>query len=57
MKLEVVVYSENPLERAVYINGRRYVEGQSVDGRLVVEKIVRDGVVLRGGGQRFLLRM
>ncbi len=57
MKLEVVVYSENPRERAVYINGRRYVEGQSVEGRLVVEQIIRDGVVLRGGGQRFLLRM
>jgi len=57
LKLEVVVYSENPAERAVYINGHRYVEGQSVAGRLVVEKIVRDGVILSGGGQRFRLRM
>ena len=56
MKLEVLYYSDTAAERMVFINGRKYVEGQTVDGKAVVEEIARDGAVLSYQGQRFLLR-
>ena len=56
MNLDVLVYSSEPAERAAYINGLRYAEGQRVDGRFVVERIVEDGVVLRGDGKSFTLK-
>ncbi len=56
IRLQVLVYSENNAERMVFINSRKYVEGQQVDGKLVVESITRDGAVLSYQGRRFLLR-
>jgi hypothetical protein len=56
LKLEVLIYSDIPAERVAYINGQRYVEGQSVEGRALVEQIARDGVILTAGGKRYLLR-
>ena len=45
-----------PSERAVYISGRRYVTGQSLEGGAMIESIAPDAVVLRWTGQRYLLR-
>jgi hypothetical protein len=56
MKLEVLSYSESLRERMVFINGRKYVQGQAVEGKAVVEEITRDGAVLVWEGHRFLLR-
>ena len=56
MKLEVLVYSENTAERAVYIDGQRYVEGDHIAGGFTIAEIVRDRVILRGNGQRFVLK-
>ena len=56
MKLEVLVYSDTPGERFVFINGRKYVEGQAVDGGATLERIDQDGAVLSHGGRRFVLR-
>ncbi len=56
MRVEVHVYSDTPRERLVFINGAKYLEGQSVEGRIMVERIIPDGVVLSYDGQRFLLR-
>ena len=47
LTLDVLVYSEVPAERLVFINGRKYVEGQAVNGDAVVEQITPDGAVLR----------
>ena len=55
-KLEVLVYSEQAAGRAAYINGQRYVEGQRVDGRAVVESITSDSVVLIADGKRIVLK-
>jgi hypothetical protein len=51
----VLLYGATATERMVFINGRKYVEGQSVDGDVVVERITADGAVLARDGQRFLL--
>ena len=56
MKLEVLVYSDNPEDRIVFINGRKYVEGQTVDGGGLVERIDPDGVTLVFEGRRAVLR-
>ncbi len=56
MTLDVLVYSERSAERMVFINSRKYVEGQRVDGRVLVEEITRGGAILSYEGQRFLLR-
>ena len=56
LKLEVLSYSEIPAQRLVFINGRRYREGETIDGGPKVEEIREDGVVLSDQGQRFTLR-
>jgi hypothetical protein len=39
-----------------FINGRKYVEGQSLADGLLVERITEDGVLLSAEGRQFLLR-
>jgi general secretion pathway protein B len=56
LTLDVLVYSEVPAERLVFINGRKYVEGQTLDGETVVEQITSDGAILQYQGKRIVLR-
>jgi hypothetical protein len=56
LTLDVLVYSDVPAERLVFINGRKYVEGQAVDGDAVLEQITPDGAVVRHADQRIVLR-
>ena len=55
LRLELHVWSSLPQERFVFVNGRRYREGDSLAEGPAVEEITRDGVVLNSGGNRFLL--
>jgi general secretion pathway protein B len=55
LRLEALVYSEMAPQRMVFINNRRYVEGQTIDGDVRVEKIIEEGVILSYQGRRFLL--
>src|SRR5262245_29363015 len=57
LRLEALIYADVPAERMVFINGRRYREGDSIDGRLRVEEIREDGVELSDQGRRFRLRV
>jgi general secretion pathway protein B len=56
MSLQFLVYSDVPSERLVFINNQKYVEGQSIEGKVVVEGIVADGAILSYQGKRFKLR-
>ncbi len=56
LSLDVLVYSDLPAERLVFINGRKYVEGQAVNGDTVVEQITPEGAILRRQDQRIVLR-
>ena len=56
MKLQVVVYSDVATQRMVFIDNRKYVEGQSIDGNVLVESIVPDGAILLYQGKRTKLR-
>lgn len=57
LRLEALIYADAPAERMVFINGRRYREGDSIDGRLRVEEIREDGVELSDQGRRFIVRV
>lgn len=56
LALDVLVYSDVPAERFVFINGRKYVEGQVVEGGAVIEQITSDGAILRHEGKQIELR-
>jgi len=57
LRLEALIYADVPTERMVFINGRRYREGDSIDGRLRIEEIREDGVELSDQGRRFTWRV
>jgi len=39
----------------IFVNGRKYVEGDTIEGRLRVEEIQEDGVALSEEGHRMTL--
>lgn len=55
LQVQVVVYSDVPAERLVFIDGRRYAEGDRVDAETVVERITADGAVVTRRGERITL--
>jgi len=55
LHLDVHVYATKPADRFVYINMRKYHEGNTLQEGPVLERIRRDGVVLNYQGLRFVL--
>jgi general secretion pathway protein B len=55
MHLDVHVYATKPSDRFVFINMRKYKEGNTLQEGPVLERIRRDGVVLNYQGVRFIL--
>ncbi len=55
LHLDVHVYATRPTDRFVYINMRKYHEGNTLQEGPVLERIRRDGAVLNYQGVRFLL--
>ena len=55
LTVDLHIYSENPAKRAVFINGRRYGQGDRIAEGPVVEQITREGAMLSYRGRRFLL--
>lgn len=55
LKLELHVYSNRPADRFVFINSRKYHEGETLQEGATIESITPDGVVLSARGNRFLL--
>jgi len=53
--VNIHVFAEDEAQRILYINNRPYKRGEQIQGGVVVEAIVPDGVVLRAFGQRFKL--
>lgn len=54
--MSVHLYSDDKDERMVFLDGRRYLEGDDVTADCVVESITPDGVILRRGEERVTLR-
>lgn len=55
LNLDLHIYSSEPAQRAAFINGRRYREGDTTAEGVEVLAVTTDGAVLRYRGQRFLL--
>jgi general secretion pathway protein B len=55
LAVDLHIYSDDPAKRAVFINGRRYVQGDQIAEGPVVEQITRDGALLSYRGRRFQL--
>ena len=55
LHLDVHVYATSSADRFVYINMRKYHEGNALQEGPIVEHIRRDGVVLNFQGVRFIL--
>ncbi len=55
LTIDLHIFTDDPGKRAVFINGRRYTQGDSIVEGPRVEEITRDGAVLNYRGQRFLL--
>jgi general secretion pathway protein B len=56
MSISVLSFSEIKGERFVFINGRKYFEGDYVQGDYILESITQDGAVLSYKGERAILR-
>jgi general secretion pathway protein B len=55
MHIDLHVYADNPQERFVFVNKRKYREGETLQEGPRVEEITRNGVVLSQHGRRFIL--
>jgi general secretion pathway protein B len=55
LNLDLHVYSTKPTERMVFVNSRKYREGDSLQEGPVVQQITPDGAILEFRGSRFLL--
>lgn len=55
LHLDIHVYSAKPAERFVFVNMRKYHEGDTLSEGPSVERITPDGAVLNQQGQRFVL--
>jgi len=51
MTVSLLLYAEAEADRSVWINGRKYVKGDRVDGLYLVESITAEGVVLELPGR------
>ena len=56
MTMTILLYSEVKSERMAFINDRKYVEGEYVDGRYLLESITPEGALLSYQGEQALLR-
>jgi len=55
LNLDLHIYASDPSQRAAFINGRRYREGDTLPEGVEVRSITPEGAVLQYRGQRFLL--
>jgi len=55
LSVDLHIFTDDPARRAVFINGRRYAQGETIAEGPRVEEITRDGAILNYRGQRFLL--
>ena len=46
LKLTVHVWADKPAERLVFINGRKYVQGDRIEDKVVLEEITQEGAMV-----------
>jgi general secretion pathway protein B len=53
MEFSAHVYSSNPMQRSIVINGRFMEEGDRLTADLLLDEITADGAIFNFRGQRF----
>lgn len=56
LKVTVHVWADKPADRLVFINGRKYVQGDQVEDKVLLEEITPEGAMVSYQGRRSLLR-
>ena len=56
VKIDMIVWAPEPRGRMVYVNGHRYVEGQTLANGAVLREIQPDGIIVIQRGQPVRLR-
>jgi Type II secretion system protein B len=56
LSLQVLSWAPDPNDRFVFVNGRKYREGQAIDDRFLIERIADDSVVISYQGERVTLK-
>lgn len=56
LNLDLHVYYPDPSRRVVFVNGRKYREGERLSSGPLVREIVPEGVILNNGARNFLLQ-
>jgi general secretion pathway protein A len=56
LRIDILVWAPDAKDRQVYVNGRKYVEGDTMENGAVIEQIGLDGVVVVHRDQRTLIR-
>jgi general secretion pathway protein B len=56
LRIDALVFSETPSNRMVFIKGRKYREGDTVEGQARIEQIRRDGAILSHQGRQFMVQ-
>jgi general secretion pathway protein B len=54
-RLDLHAYSEEPQNRFILVNLKKYREGEKLESGLVLEEILPDGMVMSYQGERFLV--
>lgn len=56
IRMDMHVFHNSPSRRFVFINFKKYREGDEVDGDTIVEQVTPGGAILKHRGQRFVLK-
>ena len=56
LKIEMLVWAAEPGQRMVYVNGQKYVEGETLENGAVLQQIEENGIVVIQEGKRLRLR-
>jgi len=55
-RIDILVWAPDAKDRLIYVSGRKYVEGDTMENGAVIEQIVQDGVVVFHQNRRTLIR-
>ncbi|NNK32436.1 MAG: GspB domain-containing protein [Xanthomonadales bacterium] len=56
LRITVLVYADKPEDRFLLVSGQRVVEGDTLDGNIMLEEIRREGAVFIYRSYRFLMK-
>ncbi|MEE4174587.1 MAG: general secretion pathway protein GspB [Xanthomonadales bacterium] len=56
LRINVMVYDEDPARRFIIMGGKRYQEGADIDGNLQLEQVKRDRALFRYGAYLFYVK-